>query len=177
MGLSTLNGLAGAKAAAIYSSFIDTPPPKVEAKWPWDWNSVWARLWSSGLPPVMADKMFLLIHNILPLRGRPASIGVVAEGSCPHCGALETTRHFFQLCPRKADLWDGLDVRLVTMVPGLPSDLELLMLAFLALVASVERVVVALVATLVLEVWETRSCLRPPSRGDLEVFLGCISLL
>ncbi len=139
----------------------------MEAKWPWDWNRVWARLWSSGLPPVMADKMFLLIHNILPLRVRLASIGVVAEGSCPHCVDLESTRHFFQICPRIADLWDSLYVRLVTMVPGLSSDLELLMLAFPASVASVERVVVLHVATLVLEVWETRSCLWPPSRGDL----------
>jgi hypothetical protein len=32
----------------------------------------------------MADKMFQLIHNILPLRGRLASIGVVAEGCCSH---------------------------------------------------------------------------------------------
>jgi hypothetical protein len=78
----------------------------------------------------MVDKMFQLLHNVLPLRGRLATLGMVADGSCPHCGALETPRHFFQQCPRIADLWDGLYARLVALVPGLPSDVELLMLAF-----------------------------------------------
>jgi hypothetical protein len=53
------DGLATAMAAAIYRVFMDTPPPpKVEAKWPWDWGVVWHRLWGSGLPPAMVDKMF-----------------------------------------------------------------------------------------------------------------------
>jgi hypothetical protein len=65
--------------------------------------------------------------------------------------------HFFQQCPRIADLWEGLYARRVTLVPGLPSDVELPMLAF---PVAVERVVVAHVAILVAELWESRSCLR-----------------
>jgi hypothetical protein len=95
---------------------------------------------------------------------------MVADGSCPHCGALETPRHFFQQqCPRIADLCEGLYARLVTLVPGLPSDVELLMLAFPAAPEAVERMVVAHVAVLVAELWGARSCLGPVSRGDLAV--------
>jgi hypothetical protein len=165
-------GMATAMAAAIYRVFMDTPPPpKVEAKWPWDWGVVWRRLWGSGLPPAMVDKMFQLLHNVLPLKGRLDSLGIVADGSCPHCGVLETPRHFFQQCPCIADLWEGLYARLVALVPGLPSDVELLMLAFPAAPVAVERMVVAHVAVLVAELWEARSCLRPVSRGDLVVAL------
>ncbi len=92
---------------------------------------------------------------------------MVADGSCPHCGALESPSHFFQQCPCIADLWEGLYARLVTLLPGLPLDVEFLMLAFPASLITVERVVAAHVAVLVAELWETRSCLRPPSRGDL----------
>jgi hypothetical protein len=161
------NDLAGARAAAIYSNFIDLPPPpQGGGQVALGLEQGLDQVVGSGLPLSMVDKMFLLIHNILPLRGRLASIGVMAEGSCPHCGALETTHHFFQLCPRIADLWDGLYARLVTMVTGLPSDM-----AFPVSMVSVERCVVAHVASLVLEFWETRSCLRPPSCGDLVAFL------
>jgi hypothetical protein len=69
-GMVSPNGLAGVRTAVIYGSFLVTPPPpKVEAKWPWDWCRVWAGLWGSGLPPAIVEKMFLLIHNILPLKG------------------------------------------------------------------------------------------------------------
>jgi hypothetical protein len=108
---------------------------------------------------------------MLSLRGRLAFVGMVADGNCPHCGAPESPAHFFQQCPRIADLSDGLYARLVSLVPGLPADVELLMLAFPASPALVERMVVAHVAVLVAELWETRSCLRPPSRGDLAASL------
>jgi hypothetical protein len=152
-------------------SWTPPPPPKVEAKWPWDWGLVWRRLWGSGLPLAIVNKMFQLLHNVLSLRGRLASLGMVADGSCPHCGALESPAHFFQQCPPIADLWEGLYARLVTLVPGLPSDVELLMLAFPASPVAVERVVVAHVDVLVAELWESRSCLRPSSRGALAASL------
>ncbi len=151
-GMVSPNGLVGARTAAIYGSFLVPPPPRWRPSGLGTGAKSGAGLWGSGLPPAIVEKMFLLIHNILPLKGWLAAIGVVAEGSCPHCGALETPRHFFQLSPRIADLWDGLYAMLVTLVPRLPSDLELLMLAFPASLASVERCVVAHVATLVMEV-------------------------
>ncbi len=64
-------------------------------------------------------------------------------------------------------MWEGLYSRLVALVPGLPSDVELLMLAFPAAPVAVERLVVAHVAVLVAELWEARSCIRPVARADL----------
>jgi hypothetical protein len=107
-----------AKAAGVYLAFMDTPPPpKVEAKWPPEWEVVWNRLCSSGLPPAIVDKFFRLLHNILPLRGRLATLGSAADGACPHCGESEDVVHFFQRCPRVANLWDALYVKLVFLVP------------------------------------------------------------
>jgi hypothetical protein len=120
-------------------------------------------------PPPMVDLLFKLVHNILPLRGRLASMGVAAGGACPHCGQLEDVGHFFQRCGRVADLWDGLYARLGTLVPGLPSDWDFLMLAFPPFAGPVERLVVAHEGVLVLVLWEARSCIRPPSREGLRV--------
>jgi hypothetical protein len=41
----------------------------------------------------------MLVHNILPLRGRLASLGGVADGACGYCGGWEDVAHFFQHCP------------------------------------------------------------------------------
>jgi hypothetical protein len=162
------NRLAEARSAAIYAAFMDTPPPpKVEAKWPLDWAIIWRRLWGSGLPPPLVDKCFRLLHNILPLRGRLASLGATVDGACPHCGEPEEVEHFFQRCQRVADLWDGLYVRLLALVPGFPSDRDLLWLAFPPCPLGTERLVVAHIGLLVAEIWESRSFLRPPSRAEL----------
>jgi hypothetical protein len=118
-------------------------------------------------PPPLVDKLFKLLHNILPLRGRMASFGAAADGACPHCGEPEEAEHFFQRCQRVADLWDGLYVRLLSLVPGFPSDRNLLWLAFPPCPLTVERLVVAHLGVLVAEIWETRSFLRPPSRAEL----------
>jgi hypothetical protein len=140
---------------------------KVEAKWPLDWAVVWRRLWGSGLPPPLVDKLFRMLHNILPLKGRLASIGATADDACAHCGELEVVENFFQSCQRVADLWDGLYVRLLSLVLGFPSDGELLRLAFPSCSSVVERLVVAHLGVLVAEVWEARSFLRPPSCAEL----------
>jgi hypothetical protein len=65
------------------------------------------------------------------------------------------------------NLWDGLYVRLLSLVPGFPSDRDLLWLAFPPCPLAVERLVVAHLGVLVAEIWETRSFLRPPSRAEL----------
>jgi hypothetical protein len=125
---------------------------------------VWRRLWCSGLPPPLVDKLFRLLQNILHLKGQLASIGATADGACAHCGELEDVEHFFQRCQRVAGLWD---VRLLSLVPGFPSDWNLRRLAFPSCPAAVERLVVAHLGVLVTEVWEARSFLRPPSRAEL----------
>ncbi len=78
---------------------------------------------------VTVDRYFMLVHNILPLRGRLAGFGLEA-GTCGHCGGLEDMQHFFQRFPLVSDSWERLYFRLVSLQPGLPSDLELIMLAF-----------------------------------------------
>ncbi len=47
------NHLEQATAADIYAAFLDTPtpPPKVEDRWPFAWDLVWRRLWTSNLSP------------------------------------------------------------------------------------------------------------------------------
>ncbi len=67
----------------------------------------------------------MLLHNILPLRGRLASPGAVADGSCAHCGGGEDVSHFFQHCSCVSDVWDNLCVKLLAVVLGFPSDLDL----------------------------------------------------
>jgi hypothetical protein len=106
----------------------------------------------------------MLLHNILPLRGRLAGFGLEAGGPC---GGLEDVQHFFQRCPLVAVLWEGLYFKLVGLMPGLPSDLELLMLAFPAIPVTLERLVVAHLGVFVAKWWESRSLLHPPSRRDL----------
>jgi hypothetical protein len=151
--------------ATIYAAFLDTvPPPKVEFRWPFAWQLVWRRLWASNLPPLLVDRYFMLLHNILPLRGRLVEFGLEA---CGPCGGLEDVQHFFQRCPLVADLWEGLYFKLVGLMPGLPSDFKLLMLAFPAVPAAVERLMVAHLGVFVAEWWESRSLLRLPSRRDL----------
>jgi hypothetical protein len=76
-------------------------------------------------------------------------------------------QHFFQHCPLVSDSWERLYFRLVGLLPGLPSDLELILLAFPVAPVAVERLVVAHLGVFVAEWWESRGLLRPPSRGDL----------
>jgi hypothetical protein len=108
----------------------------------------------------------MLVHNILPLRSRLAGFGFEA-GACGHCGGLEDMQHFFQRYPLVADSWERLYFKLVGLLPGLPSDFELIMLAFFAALVAVERLVVAHLGVFVAEWWESHGLLRPPSRGDL----------
>jgi hypothetical protein len=62
------NGLGQASAATINASFMDSPSPKVEVRWPFSRDRVWRRLWGSVLHPHMVDCYFMLIPNILQLK-------------------------------------------------------------------------------------------------------------
>ncbi len=107
-----------------------TPPSKVEYQWPFAWHLVWKRLWLSNLSPLMVDRYFLLLHNILPLRSRLVGFGMVVDCPCGHCGGLKTCSISFSTAQWWPTLWDGLYFRLVGLMPRLPSDHMLLMLAF-----------------------------------------------
>jgi hypothetical protein len=67
----------------------------------------------------------MLVHNFLPLRGRLASLGAVADRACAHCGGCEDVTHFFKYCPLVLDLWGSLYVKLLAVVPSFPSDWDL----------------------------------------------------
>jgi hypothetical protein len=113
-----------------------------------------------------------VIVPVVPEVQHPASAGQLAgfgleAGTCGHCGGLEDMQHFFQRCPLVSDSWERLYFRLVGLLPGLPSDLELIMLAFPVAPVAVERLVVAHLGVFVAERWESHGLLRPPSRGDL----------
>jgi hypothetical protein len=98
----------------------------------------------------LVDRYFMLLHNILPLWGRLAGFGLEA-GACGHCGGLEDVQHFFQRCPLVTDSWESLYFKLVGLLPGLPSDFDLIMLAFPAVPVAVERLVVAHLGVFVAE--------------------------
>jgi hypothetical protein len=120
-------------------SWTSPPPSQGETRWPFAWDRVGKRF---RPPLILVDKVFLLVHYILPLRGRLASMGAAADGTCAHCWVGEDVAHFFQHCPRLSVHWDSLYVKLLSVVPGFSSDWDLLMLAFPVCPASVERSVV-----------------------------------
>ncbi len=101
----------------------------------------------------------MLLHTILPRRGRLASLGAVVDGPCANCGGCEDVPHFLQCCSCVSDLWDSLCVKLLAVVPGFPSDLDLLMLAFPVCPAPVEKLAVAHLGFLVAELWESSALL------------------
>jgi hypothetical protein len=63
---------------------------------------------------------FMLVHKILPLRGRLASLEAVADGACARCGGCEDVPHFLQCCPRISDLWDSLYITLLAVCLAFP---------------------------------------------------------
>jgi hypothetical protein len=88
------NVLAQATAVGIYAVFMDMPPKwRPGGPWPGTGLKENVGLW---LPPFMVDRLFMLIHNILPLRGHLASMGAAADRSCAHCGDCEDVAHIFQ---------------------------------------------------------------------------------
>jgi hypothetical protein len=78
----------------------------------------------------------------------------MGDSLCPHCGTFEDNKHLFQKYARVCDLWDGFYSRVARDLPAIPSDLELLMLDFVAASTQQERLVVGHLGTSVLEVWE-----------------------
>ena len=147
----------------IYSTFMETPPPpKVVNRWPErPWPSVWRRLWHTGLHHDEANLLFLLLHNILPLRGRLARFGVSDGANCRLCpGQLETATHFFCGCIRVADNWQQLLLALLPIL-GPIGDEDLLLLAWPP--SPRDDDVTIAVALFVHQVWASRGDRRPPS--------------
>jgi hypothetical protein len=64
------------------------------------------------------------------------------SSDCIVCGVREDLSHFYLVSPRTADLWEGLYIRILAIIPGFPPDWEFLMLAFTELSWRIEQVVV-----------------------------------
>jgi hypothetical protein len=102
-----------------------------------------------------------------PCFNKSSAVPTKTEAMLSRSNSRPKCRIAIQRCRRVADLWDGLYVRLLSLVPGFPSDRDLLWLAFPPCPLGTERLVVAHLGVLVAEIWETRSFLRPPSRAEL----------
>ena len=144
------------------------PPPCIESKQQnIDWTLAWPRVWAAGLQAAESDLLFRLLHNVLPVRARIARLDPNrSDGQCPHCpGQQETSDHLFVTCPRVADLWLGLFFNLLPTLSTVPTNSELLRLAFTP--CGRDNDVVATLAVHVTLVWSTRLNDRPPLWTDL----------
>ena len=167
-GLVDVAALTAVTAKAVYADFMSSPPPpRIEAKSPnIDWPRAWPRVWYPGLLAAESDLMFRLLHNVLPVRARIARLDPnKCDGQCPHCpGQQETVDHFFITCTRIADLWLGLFFNTMPALPSIPSNAELLRVAFTP--GGRDGDIAATVATYVKLVWSTRHQDRPPTWAD-----------
>jgi len=168
-GVVDVANLSAVTAKAVYADFMATPPPpRVEDKWPdIAWPLAWPRVWTTGLLASESDLLFRLLHNVLPVRARMARLNPGrCDGQCPHCpGQLETADHLFMQCVRVTDLWLGLYFNIHHLFTPVPTNSELLRLAFPPCGRDID--VVATLATYVTLVWTTRHQDQPPTWQDL----------
>ncbi len=165
--------LMAATARGIYSDFMSTPPPpRIESKLPSvPWELAWPRVWQQGLQSSESDLLFRLLHNVLPVRARIGRLDPTrCDGTCPHCpGQQETLDHAFTTCIRVSDLWLGLFFIALPAHPAVPSNADLLPLAFPP--AERDSDITATVATYISLVWSTRHQDLPPSWADFTAAL------
>jgi len=165
------DGLQAATAKALYSSFMDSPPPpKIEARLDHlPWPLMWRRLWYKGLPHDEANTAFKLLHNILPVNARLARFGLPQQAACPHCpGVPETALHFFTSCQRISAMWQQLVAKLLPFT-GPVADEELLMLAWPA--TALDADITAVMLAYIHLVWAARGDRRPPSFSSLQTLM------
>ena len=126
----------------------------------------WPRVWSSGLLAAESDLLFRLLHNLLPIRACIARLDPNrSNGHRPNCpGQQETTDHLFVSCPRVADLWLGLFFNLLPCFKEVPTNSELLRLAFSQ--CDTEGDVVATMVSYITLIWATRLNNKSPTWTD-----------
>ena len=85
-----VNKLEYVTAKEIYKDYTTTfPTPKIMYKYDLPWDLVFARLWSTVLEPPIQSLLFLLVHNILPIRSRLHRLNMVNTDKCKDDGAVE----------------------------------------------------------------------------------------
>ncbi len=165
--------LMAATARGIYTDFMSTPhPPRIESKLQSvPWELAWPRVWHPGLQPSESDLLFRLLHNVLPVRARIGRLDPTrCDGTCPHCpGQQETLDHAFITCVRVSDLWLGLFFNALHALSTVPSNTDLLRLAFSP--AERDADITATVATYISLIWSNRHRDLPPSWADFTAAL------
>ncbi len=108
---------------------------------------------------------------MLPVRARIGRLDPNrCDGMCPHCpGQQETLDHAFTTCIRVSDLWLGLFFNALHALPTVPSNADLLRLAFPP--AERDSNIMTTVATYISLVWSTRHQDLPPSWADFTAAL------
>ena len=122
-------------AKMIYNEYTSTlPPPKVVYKHELPWDLVFTRLWDPVLDPPVQSLMFLLIHNILPVRSRLKRLNMVNSDKCLQDDLVADVEHVFCHCLRTREGWQWIRFKVTTdLIPvnfPMPNDFELLHLCF-----------------------------------------------
>ena len=122
-------------AKKIYKEYTSAlPTPKIMDKYQLPWNIVFKRLWDTVLEPPVQSLMFLMIHNVLPIRTRLLRLNMVNTDKCKEDGLLEDVEHVFCHCVRTRDGWQWIRWKITNdLIPlnfPIPSDFELLNLCF-----------------------------------------------
>ena len=93
-------------AKMIYNEYTRTlPPPKVIYKHELSWDLVFTRLWDPVLDPPVQSLMFLLVHNILPVRSRLKRLNMVNSDRCLQDDLVADVEHVFCHCLRTREGW------------------------------------------------------------------------
>ena len=162
-----VNQLELANAKMIYKEYTEALPiPKIMDKYDLPWGIVFQRMWYPVLEPPVQSLMFLLVHNILPVRSRLRRLNMVDSDKCLLDDFVADVEHVFCHCVRTREGWQWIRWKINTdLIPNIyprPSDFELLNLCF---VSPHEKEIVWLVGSYVHLVWD---CLHR-SAGHIDV--------
>ena len=130
-----VNNLKLANAKNIYKDYTTTfPTPKIMDKYQLPWNDIFKRLWNPVLEPPVQSLMFLLIHNILPVRTRLFRLKLANDNKCLEDHLEEDVEHVFCHCVKTRECWQWVRWKITDeLIPvnfPVPSDFELLNLCF-----------------------------------------------
>ena len=114
-------------AKTIYKDFTTTfPLPKIMDKYELQWDPV--------LEPPIQSLMFLLVHNILPVKSRLHRLNLVNTDRCKEDNMLEDVEHVFCHCVKSRAGWQWVKYKITNdFIPvgyPVPSDFELLNLCY-----------------------------------------------
>ena len=130
-----VNDLKMANAKNIYQDYTTTfPTPKIMYKYELPWSVVFERLWNPVLEPPVQSLMFLLVHNILPVRTRLFRLRMANDNKCLEDQLEEDVEHVFCKCVKSREGWQWVRWKITNeLIPvnfPIPSDFDLINLCF-----------------------------------------------